>query len=274
MRIIDKLERKLGRFAIPNLMMYIIVLYVIGFVIWTINPEMYINHLCLNAQAIFQGEIWRIVTFLMFPPADSMFMMILLSVIYYSLGHTLETIVGTFRFNLYIGIGVFGYVFAALIIYLIWGQIFVLTAGNLYLSLLLLMAMLFPDTEFLLFFVIPIKAKWLGLAYIGMEIYSILTSTWPEKIAIFMSLLNVIVFFVYIKRPAQQAKQVKRKVIYQSQVQRNTSGPRHRCAICGRTELDVPDMEFRYCSKCEGSYEYCQDHLYTHVHVTGEKKPE
>ena len=43
---------------------------------------------------------------------------------------------------------------------------------------------------------------------------------------------------------------------------------RHKCAVCGRTELDAPDLEFRYCSKCAGDHEYCSEHLYTHTHVT------
>ena len=77
-----------------------------------------------------------------------------------------------------------------------------------------------------------------------------------------------ILFFFLYRKPVQQAKQVKRKVVYQHEVKHSTSGPRHRCAVCGRTELDDPTLEFRYCSKCEGNYEYCQEHLYTHKHVT------
>jgi len=268
MKFVDKLERKFGRFAVRNLMMYIIILYAAGFLIQRWNPMLYWQYLSLDASAILRGQIWRIVTFLMYPPSDSILWLVLLSYIYFCLGRTLEQVMGTFRFNLYIYLGVLGYVIAAIGIYAFSGQLFFLTAGNLYLSMLLAIAAAYPDAEFLLYFVFPIKAKWLGLFYGAMEIYTFIQSGWVVRVAIAMSLLNFLVFFVFLRRPAQRVKQTTKKVIYKAKVNQAKSGPRHRCAICGRTELEDPMLEFRYCSKCEGSYEYCQDHLYTHMHVT------
>ena len=268
MKFVDKLERKFGRFAVRNLMLYIIILYAAGFLIQRWNPLFYWQYLSLDASAILRGQIWRIVTFLMYPPSDSILWIVLLSYIYFCLGRTLEQVMGTFRFNLYIYLGVFGYVIAAISIYAFSGQLFFLTAGNLYLSMLLAIAAAYPDAEFLLYFVFPIKAKWLGLFYGAMEIYTFIQSDWVVRVAIAMSLLNFLVFFVFLRRPVQRAKQTTKKVIYKAKVNQVKSGPRHRCAICGRTELEDPLLEFRYCSKCEGNYEYCQDHLYTHMHVT------
>ena len=82
MKLVDKLERKLGRFAIPNLMIYIIIFYLIGFVLYYYNPYIYINYLSLNARAILHGQIWRIVTYLMYPPSTNIIWMALLSFIY------------------------------------------------------------------------------------------------------------------------------------------------------------------------------------------------
>ena len=59
-----------------------------------------------------------------------------------------------------------------------------------------------------------------------------------------------------------------KKAMAQSRVNPATGGiTKHKCAICGRTEKDDPNLEFRFCSKCNGNYEYCQDHLFTHQHV-------
>ena len=114
---------------------------------------------------------------------------------------------------------------------------------------------------------IPIKAKWLGLVYGALIIYNAVVSDWPGRIAIIMSLLNFIIFFFFIRKPVKMARRAARRVQFKAETKAAGLGPKHRCAVCGITEQDAPDMEFRYCSKCEGSYEYCMDHLYTHVHV-------
>ena len=82
-------------------------------------------------------------------------------------------------------------------------------------------------------------------------------------------MLDFVIFYIIAREPhlgvrMRQAK--KRRVIYKNTAAREGQ-PRHKCAICGRTELDSPELEFRYCSKCEGNYEYCSDHLFTHEHV-------
>ena len=99
-------------------------------------------------------------------------------------------------------------------------------------------------------------------------VYQFIMGSLASKISIVMALLNFIFYFFMVRRPVQSAKQAKRKVVYQMQQNAASAGPRHRCAVCGRTEKDDPDLEFRFCSKCEGGLEYCKDHLYTHVHVT------
>ncbi len=277
MNLIDRLERKLGRFAIHNLMVYLIVIYAFGFVLSYVNPEYYFLHLSLDFDMIFRGEVWRLVTFICWPPDTRVIWFLLSSFIYFSLGRALESYWGAFRFNLYIFLGILGEILAALIIYLFFDQVYMLTAGNLYMSMLLGFAITVPDAQFLLYFIIPIKAKWLGIFYGAIQVYFLVVSDWPGRIEIILSLLNFIVFFFFIRKPVNEARRRARQAEFVMKMKKGeleNSRPiyRHRCCVCGITDRDDPNMEFRYCSQCDGAREYCANHLYTHIHVHSEDK--
>ena len=139
-------------------------------------------------------------------------------------------------------------------------------------SILLLFAFTFPDIQILLMFIIPIKVKWIGIAYAVILGYNVLVSAiagdFSTVVLIVMSLLNFLIFFLKYKRRVKiTPKQMKRRVVYRAKTREVNRATRHKCAICGRTEEHGEDLEFRYCSKCNGNYEYCQDHLFTHTHV-------
>lgn len=277
MKFFNDLERKYRRFAIPNLMYYITIMYALGLVLWMFNPSFYLQYLSLDASAIMRGQVWRLVTFLIFPPAlgNMVFTQVFYGVIalfmYYSLGQTLERVWGSFRFNVFFFMGVLGQIVASLLGYLVFKESLFLTTGFLNFSIFLAFAIYFPDVEFLLFFVLPIKAKWLAIAECAVYLYSFMVGNTSTRWEIVISLANIIVFFFMTRNYKRYApKEIKRKTNYQKAVKiRPAGGTRHKCAVCGRTELDGDDLEFRYCSKCEGNYEYCQDHLYTHQHVSG-----
>lgn len=285
MNWLNKLERKFGRFAIPNLMNYIIALYIAGFGLNLISPTFYYEHLSLNAEAILHGQIWRIVTFLMQPPSSGVLFMVFALYLYYMIGRQLEYAWGAFRFNLYILTGVLFHVLAALITFWVTGVSFPLGTSYLNLSLFFAFAALYPDVQFLLFMIIPVKVKylaWLDAAYFG---YAILQAFLPayggsvvgifykaNAIAAFVSILNFLIFFLATRNMKKYSpKEIHRKTVYKKAVKEAKTtyagGAKHRCAVCGRTELDDDTLEFRYCSKCNGNYEYCQDHLFTHEHV-------
>lgn len=273
MNFINKLERKFGRFAVHNLMIYLIAMQALGFFLLNSNPAFYVNWLSLDISAILHGQIWRLVTFLIFPSNTSIVWFLISSFCFFSIGRLLEQMWGTFRLNLYLIVGIIGIIIGTCLIIPFYGSYLasIAAAGSstqLYLSMLLAIAATIPDAQFFLNFIIPVKAKWLGIFYGVLLVYDCIKGTWPSRIMLVMTLLNFILFFFLYRKPVQQAKQVKRKVVYQHEVKHSASGPRHRCAVCGRTELDDPTLEFRYCSKCEGNYEYCQEHLYTHKHVT------
>ena len=113
MNWLDKLERKFGRYAIHNLMYYIIVLYVAGLVLQLFVPEFYYQYLCLDVPAILRGQVWRVVTFIIQPPQTSYLFMVFALYLYYMLGKSLEQTWGAFRFNLYFFAGMLFHVIAA-----------------------------------------------------------------------------------------------------------------------------------------------------------------
>ncbi len=278
MKFFDRLERRFGRFAVPNLIIYLLLFYLAGFILNLVNPSYYFEHLSLNMERIFHGEVWRLVTFLIYPPTTSILWFLLEMFILYSLGTNLERLWGRFYFNLYIFIGLFAIVLASLLVYVIGGRVLLLTADNLYMSLLLAFGITVPEMQFLIYFILPVKAKYLTIFYGILILYQLITGDWAARTGIIASLANFIIFFLLIRRPAQRVRQtLRRQEFYrkaqeaQRQAQQQAARPmgaRHICAVCGRTDQSNPELEFRYCTRCAGGREYCMDHLYTHVHVT------
>ena len=286
MNWLDKLERKYHRFAIKNLMLYVIILYALGFVIYMVNPFFYYSYLCLDAEAILHGQLWRMVTFIINPPSYSIIWLVVALSLYYFIGKQLEATWGSFKFNVFFFSGMLFHVLAAIIVYLITGVVYPLDTTYLNMSLFLVFAALYPDVQFMVYFVIPVKGKWLAwidVAYIG---YAIVQAFLPayggsaygiyykaNAIAAIVSLLNFLIFFMSTRMKRYSPSQVKRRQTFKKEVKHNSpvqmygGNVLHRCAVCGRTDKDHPELEFRYCSKCNGNFEYCQDHLFTHEHV-------
>lgn len=272
MKFFYNLERRFRRYAIPNLMYYIIGMYGVGLLMELFAPGFYMQYLALDAQKILAGQVWRVVTFMIYPPGGGLFMSLISMYLYYMLGGNLERVWGSFRFNVYFFMGVIGHVAAAMIVYIFMGQRVYLTTAFLNYSLFFAFAATFPDLEFLLFFVIPVKAKWLAIFNGIYFLYEFINGNMATRVTILMSLLNFFIFF-FITRNGKRfhPKEIKRKHDFRKQMKiMPQGGTHHKCAVCGRTEKDSPGLEFRYCSKCEGSYEYCSEHLYTHKHVTSD----
>ena len=273
MKFFYNLERRYRKYAIPNLMYYIIGMYGTGLFLQLFAPEFYLQYLALDAQKILSGQVWRVVTFMIYPPGGgSLFGSLIGMYLYYMLGVNLESIWGAFRFNVYFFMGVIGHVAAALVVYIFFRQRIYLTTEFLNYSLFFAFAATFPDLEFLLFFVIPIKAKWMAMFNGIYFLYEFIIGNMATRITIVMSLINFFVFFLLTRDLNRfNPKEIKRKQNFHRQMKiMPQGGTHHKCAVCGRTEKDSPNLEFRYCSKCEGSLEYCSEHLYTHKHVTSD----
>lgn len=282
MKLIDKLQRKFGRYAIPNLTMYIIILYAAGYILELFQPS-FLSYLTLEPALILKGQVWRLVTWLLIPPGSLDIFTLIMLAVYYSLGTTLERTWGTFRYNLYIFTGVLSTLIGAFIVCAIFAaqgvQVMMGTTFNTYyvsLSIFLAFAVSYPNMQMLLYFIIPIKIKWLALLDGIYILYAFIRSDWVNRVVIIASLFNFLLFFLGgLQYWRVSPSEIRRKQRFKKQVNMGSHShtgkknqvTKHKCAICGRTELDGDDLEFRFCSKCDGNYEYCQDHLFTHEHV-------
>ena len=291
MNWIDRLEKKFPRFGIENLTIYVIGCYVAGFLLQMMVPAV-MNYLSLDMRMIFRGQIWRLVTWLLFPPSTGNGILFAIAILffYYPIGVSLERTWGRFRYTLYIFCGILFTILGALLLFLITGNIVksgpymfyipgsIFTTYYISLSIFLAFAMSYPEASVLLYFVIPIKMKWMAIFYgviLVAEIVSYLREgQWFMVIPIVASLLNFALFYFSTKNLSRfTPNQVHRRMEFRRQMNTGTrtmQGGRitkHKCAICGRTEDDDPNLEFRFCSRCNGNYEYCQDHLFTHQHI-------
>ncbi len=277
---LNKLEKKIGRFAIPNLTVYLLAGYVIGFAVMYLMPGL-IGWLTLEPAYIVRGQVWRIISWVLIPPTTQPISLLFLVLLYYSLGTALERTWGTFRYNVYIFSGIIFTVIAVLalygVLYLVYdtevmlSMISLVSTNYITMSIFLAFAAIYPDMEVYLYFILPIKMKWMAIVYAAMALYYFVTGGLVSRVAIGASLLNFVIFFFSNRNmrkfsPKERARKAKFKK-QSAPHMHYAGGAKHRCAVCGRTELDDPCLEFRFCSKCNGNYEYCQDHLFTHEHV-------
>ncbi|HWT75579.1 MAG TPA: hypothetical protein VN258_12810 [Mobilitalea sp.] len=289
MNLLNKLERRFGRFAIPNLMRYVVGLLMLGLIIGSFMPGVYYQYLSLDFSMIAKGQVWRLITFII--PLDSFRNILFFAIstyFYYLIGNTLEQHWGAFRLNLYFFAGVIFNILGSLIMYLVFHinlSLYTSSAmGYICSSLFFAFAALYPNMTFYVYFLIPIKAKylaWLEGAIYLYDIYNNIVSGQAFMVLpMVMALANFIIFFFATRNYRRiSPSEIKRKANYRRQMNegKNTGNvtqfkgrnviTRHKCAVCGRTELDGDNLEFRFCSKCDGNYEYCMDHLFTHEHV-------
>lgn len=287
MGFMNNLEKKFGKYAIQRLPLYMIICYAIGYILMMVNPSI-IYMISLNPYAILHGEVWRLVSWLLIPPDTSnLFFTLITLYFYYSIGITLERTWGKFYFNVYIFSGLIFTVIGAFLMYayvmlaggaqigeaelksLFMGLSLYYSTYYISMSIFLGFAATYPDMEVLLMFILPIKVKVLAVIYVAVLIWE----GWQMKemglFVIGASLLNFVVFFLAtrknLRRPHRMTEQQK---AFRREVSREAPKKiaKHKCAICGRTSEEYPDLEFRFCSKCEGNYEYCQEHIFTHKH--------
>lgn len=272
MKFLNKMERKFGRYAIRNLSFYIIITYVIGYVIELAAPNLFL-YMTLEPALILRGQIWRLVSWVLIPPESLGLFTIIMLMLYYSLGNSLERAWGTFRYNVYIFMGMFASLVGAFILYFCGVRQLGAAFSTYYVnvSIFLAYAAIYPEDRVYLYFLVPIKMKWMGLLYGVITIYGFINSGWAGRTVILSSLANFLIFLLMNRNIRRiSPKELRRRQRFHKQIQRSAPPEgitKHKCAICGRTELDGDDLEFRFCSKCDGNYEYCQDHLFSHTHI-------
>ena len=262
-------------------MLYVVVGNIIVFVLQMLtssNPGA-LSFLTFQLSGLLRGEIWRIITFIFFPLDSNPFFLLLALYFYYWIGSSLEREWGTARFTIYYLSGVLLTVIGAVLASLITGRYDLTVSGATYvnLSMFLAFAVLFPDMQVLIMFIIPVKIKWLaiidGVLFAVMVVVSLASGNWIGVVLPIMALLNFLVFVwpeilrlnnIRKRQNSHQAVDFRKAV----RAQQQQKGYHHKCAVCGRTDTDYPDLQFRYCSKCAGYHCFCQDHIFSHVHFT------
>ena len=286
------LKRKWSRFlynnsdkGIPNLMLVISICTLIVYFFSIVDPSNILySILAFNRQKILHGQIWRLITYIFIPNSSGLWLFLLLFA-YYGIGRMVESVWGTLKFNLFYLSGVIIMDIAALI----FGT--VASSYYLNLSLFLALATMFPDNQVMLMYIIPIKMKYLAWFYLFMLVLDVARGDFSAVFA----LLNYFLFFgkecLNVLPGADRVGSRNMNFRFgrksggnpnanpnwaKNYKKRNDSGAkkvvdapayRHKCTVCGKTDISHPNLEFRYCSRCNGFYCYCEDHINNHVHI-------
>ncbi len=260
MKFLDRIDKMVSKFAIKDLMKYIMLGSFLVYLVDMTSNGMLTNLLYFNKNLIFKGQIWRLFTFIFVPESQS-FLMIITFFFYYYIGRTLEMAWGTVRFNTYYFMG---------LLFTIIGGLLVGYTTTYYLNMTLFLAYAttFPESMVNIYFVLPVKVKYLGYLYAAIVLFTFVGAGWGPRFIILISILNFLLFFgpKYLKDQKRRTKTNNmRRNIQEAKIETRMKSI-HKCTTCGITERDDPNMEFRYCSNCEGNYEYCEKHIKNHMH--------
>ena len=293
MNFLYKLEKKIGKYAIPNLTFYIILSFVIGYFLMIFVPQISV-YMIFDGKSIIEGhQYWRIFTWIFFPPRGIDLWTLIMLFFYYTAGNRIEMAVGTFLYNVYtIGGYIISSVSVTVASYISYNLDQPVYAVNItyymLISIFLTYAYIYKDSIMLLMMLFPIKAKWLALFDLILLAYEFIYANLIGRVTIVACIFNFLVFYLanesyrrrgyrnsaYMKRKQASKRKKSRFTVVDGGASDGTPGKttpqsitRHKCATCGRSERDGDELEFRFCSKCNGNYEYCSEHLYTHEHI-------
>ena len=283
-RKIERFCYRHPRFGIARLMLIIVIASAAFYLLYSMDTtRTLLNLLSFDPYFILRGQLWRLVTWLFLPVFGGLFGTVISLYFYYFIGSTLEAQWGTSRFNVYYLIGVILNIVYGFAAFFITGHAVSLTPMYLNLSMFFAFATLFPDQRVLLFFIIPIKIKWLAYVDAAFFIYYIiLYAVSGAFIYALLPIVAVLNFLIFCGADLTQAVRFLRararpkKVISFSEAsERAHSGKQsehknysRKCAVCGRTDADHPELEFRFCSRCAGYHCFCIDHINNHIHFT------
>jgi membrane associated rhomboid family serine protease len=261
-RLLARLDRRFGRYAIPNLILYIVGGMALVWVLSLSKPA-FIGRLSLDMGAVRQGEVWRLVTFLFIPPGSSPIWILINLYFTWWIGSSLEQHWGSFKFNLYFLVGALATIAAASIA----GPMTNAWLDGIDGSLFLAFATTFPDVEILLFFILPIRVKWLGAIAAAAFVFFFASGDWNTRASIIASLSGYFLFFgdhwlAILRGRKVAARQRVRRA--QMEAPAPTFGQRI-CAMCGVREADGADIRVCTCEKCGGKPRpLCLEHARNH----------
>lgn len=261
MKFLSRIEKFVSRFAVRGLMKYIVILTGIVLFMDPLSNYSLSSMLGFSRNLILQGQIWRLFTFIFVPQGGFSFFTVISLIFYWWVGNVLEQVWGTVRFNTYYFLGV---------VFTIIGGFLTgfTTIQFINLSLFLAYASFFPDNMVYLMFVLRVKMKYLAIVSVAFLLYQLVaTPSFPVRLAIVISMMNFLLFFgpEYLRKSKRSMKTTKMRKDLETFTKAKTSHI-HKCTVCGITEKDDPDMQFRFCSKCVGHFEYCEKHISNHEH--------
>ena len=298
-RWLDRFSYNHPNFGLPRLIQWVVFANIAVFFTDAVSQGMISAALSFYPAAVLHGQIWRLFTFVLVPepydlsglgPVWFMFSMLF----YYYLGTALEQAWGTAKFNLFYLSGVILTIIAGFVSYGLTAtlspglhQVFSvipITISQVNFSILLAFATVFPEAQFRIYFLIPIKSKWLAVLYLALRVWSYMRLAGPVLLLFLPVMLpldlaaigNYLLFFRgdvaslfgrarMVNRHRKSAQTINFKKAQKELQERR--GYLHKCSVCGITDQDDPNMEFRYCSKCNGYYCYCANHINNHTHV-------
>lgn len=267
----NKFERKFRKFSISNITLYVSLGMVIVYFLALAKPEI-IDILYLNPDKIFDGQIWRLVTFIFIPTSSNPISLFFEVAIFYWVGSALENVWGSFKFTLYYLGGIIGATLGVILGHFIGGlayQFSFSVSSFFTMNLFLAFAWYFGDEEIRVMLILPVKVKYLAIIDAVFILYTLISApTWGARLVLISSMLNLVVFYsvVLSRRLKDKGRMTKFKMKMNLAQAPYKKKSRHKCVVCGKTEITHPDMQFRYCSKCEGDYEFCEEHINNHDH--------
>ena len=281
MKFLDRFNRGVSRFlykhpnfGIPRLMLYLIIGNALVYVFSMMDRTgMLAYWLCLIPSRLYAGEVWRLVTFVFVPNAGRPLLLLIELYFYYLIGTTLERAWGAGKFTVYYLCGMVITVVYGILASLITGRSPALTGSYLSLSMFFVYATLWPDNQILLFFIIPIKVKWLAWFEAAVFLFGMITG---RTLLPLVGIANYFLFCgnsllaslkLFQMRRRGQARQFRRNV-KRAENSREAGAYTRKCAVCGKTDAEYPELEFRYCSQCVGYHCFCSEHIHSHIHFT------
>lgn len=275
-RAIDRFCYNHPRFGIRNLMLYIVIGNILVYLFSMMDTTgIFMSYLSFSPAMILKGQIWRLFTFVFIPTASGLLWVAISLYFYYFIGSTLEQAWGTGKFTLFYLGGVLCTIVYGIVIWLCTDYAIIgLDAAYLNLSMFFAFAILFPDMQVLLFFIIPIKIKWLAILDAVFFAFGIIFGQFPFNLLPLVAIFNVFIFcwdmfLDFFRRNRRLGS--KNTIHFKTAVKRaeheeENKTYRHKCAVCGRTDTEYPELEFRYCSQCDGYHCFCADHINNHIH--------
>ena len=274
---IDRFCAMHPRLGIPGLMRYIVIANAAVYIFSLFDVSgLLLNLLAMDARSVLHGQVWRIVTFVLIPTGSSPLSVLLSLFFYFWLGEAMERLWGSAKFTFYYVSGMLLSVLASIIALFLDGFSFPLYgAAYVNSALFFAYALTYPESIVRLFYIIPIKMKWLGIfeaaLYAVSVVRGVVYGAWGYALTPIIAMLNLFIFFspdFHRRADSVRAHNRREAVQFRKAVkeQQRQKGYNHKCEICGRTDTDFPNLQFRYCSKCAGYHCYCEDHIFNHAH--------